>query len=230
MLRVPMGMKGSLVLFHPDVPQYYRPTDGAAWDVCWAVFRARSHWAAYLDWPGPAKGMGVLDIAETEAKRKIHDALLACHASAWAPLPAADDLAMAYLELAVVLAHDQWLSRALREVGVPHAVRRVAQYVATHLTDPLSVDELARVSGLSAPQLTRLMRRSLGQSPREFIEQQRMERAASLLRWTPRRVEDVADEVGYGCPDYFSRRFARHFGEPPSTYRAGQRRDLPTEQ
>lgn len=78
---------------------------------------------------------------------------------------------------------------------------------------------LVALSGRSEEHLCRVLRQRLGQSPTEYINALRLDRAAELLRTTSRSVMKVALACGFGGVSYFHRRFRRRFGCSPGEFR-----------
>lgn len=81
------------------------------------------------------------------------------------------------------------------------------------------VRKLAREAGLSIDHYGRLFRRLAGISPRELVQQARLERACQLLRETPLTISEVAEQAGYADVYQFSRLFKKRMGKAPSTWR-----------
>jgi len=65
-----------------------------------------------------------------------------------------------------------------------------------------------------------VFRKTFGVPPMRYLEQQRLRRAKELIAGTDRTMTEIAFEVGYSDPYYFSRAFRRLTGMPPSVYRA----------
>jgi AraC-like DNA-binding protein len=86
--------------------------------------------------------------------------------------------------------------------------------------EPLSVDELARVAGLSRAHFSRAFRREFGESPHAYLLTRRLERAAMLLRTTDRSVSDICFSVGLHSVGSFTTSFTRMYGASPTAYRA----------
>lgn len=78
---------------------------------------------------------------------------------------------------------------------------------------------LAEAMNLSISQMTRLFRDHFGYSPKELVIRQRMMKATQLLANPSRKIESIAEEVGYGSLHAFTHIFTKHVGIPPSTYR-----------
>ena len=83
-----------------------------------------------------------------------------------------------------------------------------------------TVGELAEALGMSESTLKRKLKPLVKATPVEFIRERRLERAAALLRGHAGTVGEVAAQVGFGSPSYFSRRFRDYYGVPPSEFGA----------
>lgn len=83
-----------------------------------------------------------------------------------------------------------------------------------------SLRELAAVAAVSPGYLCRLFRRHHGCGPIEAIRFIQLESATDLLGRPNLPVREVAVRCGFNDPLYFTRRFTRLFGMPPSAYRA----------
>jgi AraC-like DNA-binding protein len=87
-------------------------------------------------------------------------------------------------------------------------------------SDPLSVDHLAEVAGLSRAHFSREFRKAFGESPHAYLLTRRLERAAALLRNTDRSVAEVCMSVGLTSVGSFTTSFTRTYGRSPASYRA----------
>jgi AraC-like DNA-binding protein len=79
-----------------------------------------------------------------------------------------------------------------------------------------NVDHLSRTLGISRPQLYRKIVNLTGRSSHEFISSIRMDKAMALVKNKFGNVSEIALEVGYFNPSYFSRCFQKNFGCTPS--------------
>jgi AraC-like DNA-binding protein len=86
--------------------------------------------------------------------------------------------------------------------------------------EAITVDDLAAAAGLSRAHFSRMFTRTFGESPREYLQTRRLERAAALLRNTDRSVADICVMVGLQSVGSFTTSFARVYGKPPAAYRA----------
>jgi signal transduction histidine kinase/DNA-binding response OmpR family regulator/ABC-type xylose transport system substrate-binding protein len=93
--------------------------------------------------------------------------------------------------------------------------------VQTHLSDTnLGVEDVARYLGLTRMQLYRKVKAVLGTGVTEFIQSQRLDKAGELLLDDSRSITDVAYELGFSTPSYFSSSFRARYQLSPSEYRA----------
>ena len=83
----------------------------------------------------------------------------------------------------------------------------------------LSLDELARLCHLSTSSFKRKFRDLYDASPKKYIAQKKVEKAASLLKAEDSRVSDIAYDVGFESLATFHRNFNAVYGKSPSEYR-----------
>ena len=81
------------------------------------------------------------------------------------------------------------------------------------------VEWLADEVGMSVRNLRRRLKAATGLSPGGYVRMMRLERAKQLLAQQAGTVSEVAYQVGFQDPDYFSRLFKQTVGVPPSAYR-----------
>ncbi|MBO7046229.1 MAG: helix-turn-helix domain-containing protein, partial [Prevotella sp.] len=99
----------------------------------------------------------------------------------------------------------------------PLFLTRFKDVVEARLTDSdLSVDDLAAAMNLSRVQLYRKVKAISGLSPNELLRTARLNRGYQLLIKTDKTVSEVAYEVGFTAPSYFTKCFKDEFGISPS--------------
>ncbi len=96
------------------------------------------------------------------------------------------------------------------ESGEDPRLRRAMEYMARHYAGPCPVEEVARESAASVSVLRRLFRTRLHQSPNDYLQGLRVNRAINLLANRSLTVEQVAQEVGYMDARSFRRVFQKH--------------------
>jgi AraC-like DNA-binding protein len=97
-------------------------------------------------------------------------------------------------------------------------LRRARDHADRHYTEPLDLDTLAAVAGLSKYHFLRLFKATYGLTPAAYLSQRRVERAQDLLRATNLTVTEVCHAVGFSSLGSFSSRFRDLVGESPSDF------------
>ncbi len=105
-------------------------------------------------------------------------------------------------------------------VPAPRYLRAVEDFIDTHLTDNIGLDDLLGAAGVSARTLQTGFLRYRGTTPMRYLRDRRLDRArAELHRQPAARITDVAIECGFGHLGRFARQYRERFGEPPSRRR-----------
>ena len=99
------------------------------------------------------------------------------------------------------------------------AVRRVRDHLDVHYAEPLCLDELAALAGMSKFHLVRAFRAAYGETPIRYLSRRRIERAQDLLRSADLTVTEICMLVGFSSLGSFSSRFTDLVGESPVAYR-----------
>jgi len=86
----------------------------------------------------------------------------------------------------------------------------------------LSLEELARLSHLSISSFKRKFNEVFKASPKKYISQKKIEKAAVLLKTDSIRISDIAYDVGFDSLATFNRNFTSIYGKSPSEYRLSQ--------
>ena len=97
-------------------------------------------------------------------------------------------------------------------------LRRARDHADRCYAEPLDVESLAAVAGLSKFHFLRLFKATYGLTPGEYVSQRRIERAQDLLRATGLSVTEVCVAVGFSSVGSFSSRFKTVVGETPSQF------------
>ena len=101
----------------------------------------------------------------------------------------------------------------------PARLRRVTELMHAKIEEELTLHEMAKCVGLSTAHFSEMFRKSTGESPRQFLLRQRVERAKEMLRVGETRVVDVAVACGFKTQQHFARVFRRICGASPTEYR-----------
>jgi AraC-like DNA-binding protein len=106
------------------------------------------------------------------------------------------------------------------------STRRALRFMREHLSEPLTLAQVARVAGFAPNYFSRLLKREEGVTFERYLQTLRLEHAKYALRSTSLTVERVAQVSGFKSRTSFQRLFREHTGATPIAYRRrGGRRD-----
>ncbi|MGW4242691.1 helix-turn-helix domain-containing protein [Nocardia sp. NPDC004722] len=109
--------------------------------------------------------------------------------------------------------------RPVPEDLLPH-LRRARDLADRNYAEPLDLDALAAVAGVSKYHFLRSFAATYGKTPAVYLAERRIERAQDLLRATNITVTETCMLVGYSSLGSFSRKFTELVGMSPSEYQA----------
>ncbi len=95
----------------------------------------------------------------------------------------------------------------------------IGQYIRFNLTSDLSIESLAEKAHMSQPTFFRVFKSYFGQTPMEYINRERVQKASELLKNKEKSVTDVCFEVGYNNASYFIKQFRMYYGLTPNQFR-----------
>jgi len=99
------------------------------------------------------------------------------------------------------------------------AIERVVKCMHQHLTEEVTLDEMADLACMSPYYFNRIFRELVGIPPMQFLGALRLEAAKNLLMTTEQSVLDICFEVGYNSLGTFSSRFTQLVGLAPGQFR-----------
>jgi AraC family transcriptional regulator of arabinose operon len=220
------GHPGDLMLLRPGtLHDYGVESQLQQWELLWTHFRPRPDWLDLIDWPAHAPGLHGFSVTSAGSRHQLAQQFERTHHAALGSDPLRDRIAMNALECLLLLCHQlnpQWTIHA-----GDSRVREAMDYVAKHLGEKITLDDLAEVSGLSVSRLGHRFREVAGVAPMEFVERMRLDRAKQLLTMTSLSVKEISRQVGYDTQFYFSLRFKKHTGQSPSAFRRVPRLGTP---
>jgi len=112
-----------------------------------------------------------------------------------------------------------------RDSKVNHERSKLIQeaklYIDTHFSDPeLKMNQVAAKFNISPGHFSTVFSQEIGETFRDYITNLRINRAKELLRSTDLKSSEIATQVGYNDPHYFSTIFKKNTGLPPQQFRA----------
>jgi AraC family transcriptional regulator len=131
------------------------------------------------------------------------------------------DLATTLFALQLERAHGvSGASPGPRRSGLsPFVLKRVQEYVASHLGGTIRLEQLATVAGLSPFHFSRAFKASTGLSPHGYLLHCRISESKRLLSGSNLTISDIARRTGFSGTGQLSRRFRAFTGTTPTAFR-----------
>jgi len=215
---------GDLYYVAPENQQYFwSPENQTDWEVIYCLFTATpelSELWAYEPVDPREPGFSLITSLSPNAQRKMIRCFLQMLAFARSKLSTRERFQYNGLEELLL-----WLQldQAPEQRALDPRVKQALEIIRTQLTEPISVDELARMCKTSRSRLAAVFTEQMGVSPMHYWERCRTEHAMELLKISNLNIDQVANELGYSSASHFSRRFKQYVGESPGRYRASSR-------
>ena len=105
--------------------------------------------------------------------------------------------------------------------GLPHAsaMRKAELFIRENLTRKISLGEIAKVAGLSAPYFSTIFKEEMGENLSSYVNRQRVEKASKLLLETDLTLSEIAASCCFQDQSWFSKIFKSFTGISPGKYR-----------
>lgn len=106
------------------------------------------------------------------------------------------------------------------------AIKTPVKFIQQNYRQPITVEKLANLAFLSISALERRFKKHLTKTPKQYINEVRLENARRLLVETNKPIAEIGYEVGFSDHSYFSKQFKKLFGQQPSETRDEHLRKL----
>ena len=105
--------------------------------------------------------------------------------------------------------------------GIRHAsvLRRAERYIWENYTRKISLEEIAKASGLSAPYFSTIFKEEMGENLSGYLNRIRVGKASTLLTETGKPLNEIAGLCGFDDQGWFSKTFKKFTGMSPRKYR-----------
>jgi AraC family transcriptional regulator len=105
----------------------------------------------------------------------------------------------------------------------PRRLRRVLDYMTTHLEDDVGLEDLAREASFSTFHFVRVFANTMGMPPHRYLSRMRLERAKTLLSLRTMPIAEIALACCFSSQANFTRAFVRATGSTPKEYQRQSR-------
>ncbi len=132
-----------------------------------------------------------------------------------------DLLELKIKELILLLIQSKNINSILELVAGLYTAKtiHVREVIGLHLFSNLKLEQLAKLCNLSLSSFKREFKKEFEDSPTNYINEKRLEKAKELLSTTDLPISEVAYETGFQDSLYFTRLFKKKIGVPPTAYR-----------
>ena len=118
-------------------------------------------------------------------------------------------------------AAEQMASEIFSFRGMRHAsaLRKAQSHIWKNLGRKVSLEEISKVAGLSAPYFSTIFKEEMGENFSSYINRLRVRKAAVLLKETANPIRSIAKTCGFEDQSWFSKIFKHYTGTTPGKYR-----------
>jgi AraC family transcriptional regulator of arabinose operon len=184
------------------------------WEIYWVHARGESV-QDLLAWTPLTRSRPMTSFSNSHALRRQFNALLQRLERGYTDHSLLE-MARFFVSLTSLLHVD---AGSIKEIGQREKIEVAMDQMRQTLSCPLTLTDYARGVGFSVSQFSDLFKRHYGTSPMAYFSELRMQRARELLSFTKLSVKEIAAELGFDDPLYFSRAFKKVSGMSPSDYR-----------
>ncbi|WP_179232738.1 helix-turn-helix domain-containing protein [Paenibacillus rigui] len=208
---------GDIVLLPPGTPHDYRTPENSVWEFLWAHFVPLPHWFGWLELSREPGAWTSLHLEPGELKERVEAAFKRLLRDSLELDFYRGQLAMNAMEEILLLLSR---NRTRQKSGtLDPRVDDIWNYLSSHMKEQHSVEQLAARVALSPSRLSHLFKEQVGESIMEALMRLRLRHASRLLEHTSLLVAEIAEEIGFHSPFYFTKQFTAHYGTSPSSYR-----------
>ncbi|MFC0270750.1 AraC family transcriptional regulator [Metabacillus herbersteinensis] len=115
---------------------------------------------------------------------------------------------------------DKITLRYFEEITIDQQMNKCTKYISERCQDELTIKQVADHINFSVSYFCKRFKSETGRSFVEYVTFVRLQRAVWLLRNTDYTIEQIAEELGFNTPNYFSGTFKKYVGISPREYRA----------
>ncbi|MEI7026496.1 response regulator transcription factor [Paenibacillus sp. y28] len=119
---------------------------------------------------------------------------------------------------------DKIRTHALQESRTARAgiVKEAQKYMLAHLSQNISLQEIADYLGLHPAYLSRIFKLEAGENLSEYMTRLKLEKSVQMLTLSSMKIYEISLQIGYQNPAYFNKVFKKHFGLTPQEYRTAK--------
>lgn len=99
-------------------------------------------------------------------------------------------------------------------------LEQMLEYIHTHYGEPITLSDISGTCGIGKRECLRCFKRTIGDSPIQYLLKYRLMQSASMLAANPSaNIAEISSACGFDYPSYFSKQFKRFYKCSPKEYR-----------
>lgn len=207
---------GHMVILPAGVPHRYGASETEPWRLFWFHFEGRGA-LDLLQWTEFSIENPIANCSAPETFRRLFRSIFAAVERGYQEHTLLQ-LSNVLINILTLLHRNPLQDRSRSEAIA--CIERVMDEMREDVTQPQTLEDYARSAGYSVPQFSIWFKAHTGVSPMTYFSELRMQRACELLDTTSLSIKQVALELGYADPLYFTRCFTKCTGKSPKSYRS----------
>jgi AraC-like DNA-binding protein len=214
--RVEPVEAGSVLLLFPGVWHSYAPDPDVGWDEYWVGFQGKV--------PESIREKGLLDVKHPVARVGLHDDLLADFRNIFDIIeeePPAFQMILGGLVLKMLGRTVSLVQGSGIATGAEKAVRIAKIHFQEQLAGQLDLESILNRVDMSYSAFQRVFKIYTGLSPYQYYLQMKIHEACRLLLENNFSVKEIAYQLSFDNPYYFSRLFKKKTGLTPTEWQRG---------
>jgi AraC family transcriptional regulator of arabinose operon len=210
--------EGDVILLAPGTPHHYATPEGETWHFDWCHFIPKPEWLSLLHLPELSPGVFHVRIDSLSVRTRLGQAFERMRKDSLGPEALSRQLALNAME-EILLLIAKYGNHQKHLPSLDSRVEEVLRILTQNMREQHSIPKLAKAVSLSPSRLSGLFKKEVGESILETLLQIRLRHAARQLEYTTRPIAEIAADVGFRSPFYFTKQFTAFYGMSPSAYR-----------
>ena len=198
-----------------NTPHAYASENTDPWSIYWIHF-AGDRAEDFLDTSDKALNIMPSHISRIDDRIQLFDEIFLNLEMGYSK----ENIIYANICLSHFLASFRYLSqyRQIRKTQEKDMVETSIHYMKSHANEKLTLKKLAEQAKLSSSHFSMVFKQKTGMPPLEYLIHLRIQQACQLLDHSEFKVNEIAQQIGYEDPYYFSRIFSKIMGIAPREY------------
>lgn len=209
---------GNLFIFAPHSNVVYEPKKDNPWRYIWIEFNGSSV-KTILDTTSYGPSNFIFKDSENEYLKKTFSEMI--HEDNLSTESSEATLIVSYIfKVLSFLAKCYPKNENMNITKKEETIKKIERYLYIHYNDTnFSIGNVAKEFSFSQSYITRLFKSQTRITPIQYVDELRMKKAIELLNHHSLTIDQIAENIGYKNQFYFTKRFKRYYGVPPTKYK-----------